>query len=69
MTAPTGPSLCHRPPLGGFLKPRPLGVVFTPACGHCGCRVIGHGKEERGTIYCCEKCAEHGAVVKAHHPE
>jgi len=42
---------------------------LSPACGHCGCRVIGHGTEVRGTIYCCEKCAEHGAVVKAHHSE
>jgi len=42
---------------------------LAPPCGHCGCRVIGHGTEQRGSIYCCEKCAEHGAVVKAHHPE
>jgi hypothetical protein len=26
-------------------------------CAHCGCRVIGHGVEADGTIYCCAHCA------------
>jgi hypothetical protein len=30
---------------------------LAPTCGHCGCRVIGHGVEASGTIYCCAHCA------------
>lgn len=28
-----------------------------PACAHCRCKVIGHGVEQDGTIYCCVHCA------------
>lgn len=31
--------------------------ALAPLCGHCGCRVIGHGVEARGTVYCCANCA------------
>jgi hypothetical protein len=31
--------------------------ALAPQCGHCGCRVIGHGVEAGGTIYCCVHCA------------
>lgn len=31
--------------------------ALAPTCGHCGCRVIGHGVEQRGAIYCCAHCA------------
>ena len=31
---------------------------LAPVCGHCGCRVIGHGVESRGTVFCCAHCAE-----------
>jgi hypothetical protein len=31
--------------------------ALAPRCAHCDCRVIGHGVEERGTIYCCSHCA------------
>jgi hypothetical protein len=24
---------------------------------HCGCRVIGHGVEGEGAIFCCSHCA------------
>jgi Rieske Fe-S protein len=30
---------------------------LAPKCPHCGCRVIGHGVEEDGVIYCCAHCA------------
>ena len=30
---------------------------WAPACGHCGCRVLGHGVEEDGTVFCCSHCA------------
>ena len=31
--------------------------ALAPRCAHCNCRVIGHGVEESGTIYCCRSCA------------
>lgn len=31
--------------------------ALAPACPHCGCRVIGHGVEADGAIYCCAHCA------------
>ncbi len=30
---------------------------MAPVCGHCSCRVVGHGVEARGVIYCCAHCA------------
>lgn len=30
---------------------------LAPTCGHCGCKVVGHGVEEGGQIYCCANCA------------
>lgn len=31
--------------------------ALAPTCSHCGCRVIGHGVEAEGAIYCCAHCA------------
>ena len=31
--------------------------ALAPTCAHCGCKVIGHGVEAGGTIYCCAHCA------------
>jgi len=28
-----------------------------PVCEHCGCRVVGHGVEKSGRIFCCAHCA------------
>jgi hypothetical protein len=28
-------------------------------CEHCGCRIVGHGLEDKGKFYCCEHCAQH----------
>ena len=36
--------------------------VLAPACAHCGCKIVGHGVEADGTIYCCAHCAEHAGV-------
>jgi Rieske Fe-S protein len=36
--------------------------ALAPACAHCGCRVIGHGTEHDGTIYCCANCARQSGV-------
>jgi hypothetical protein len=33
---------------------------LAPSCAHCGVRVLGHGLEEGGSIYCCAHCARHG---------
>lgn len=31
---------------------------LAPRCSHCGCRVIGHGVEEGGKVFCCRHCLE-----------
>jgi hypothetical protein len=31
--------------------------AIAPTCAHCKCRVLGHGVEQDGTIYCCASCA------------
>jgi len=30
---------------------------LAPCCAHCNCRIIGHGVEMNGAMYCCEHCA------------
>jgi hypothetical protein len=37
--------------------------ALAPACAHCGCKVIGHGVEQGGTVYCCVNCAKQEGVV------
>jgi hypothetical protein len=32
---------------------------LAPTCAHCNCRIIGHGVESGGKMYCCEHCAHH----------
>jgi hypothetical protein len=32
--------------------------MLAPTCPHCDCKVIGHGVEAGGQIYCCVHCAE-----------
>jgi Rieske Fe-S protein len=32
--------------------------AMAPTCEHCGCRVIGHGAEADGRIFCCAHCAQ-----------
>jgi len=32
--------------------------ALAPTCSHCHCRVIGHGVEQSGTIFCCAHCAK-----------
>jgi len=36
--------------------------ALAPVCAHCGCRVIGHGVESNGRIFCCAHCAEQEGV-------
>jgi Rieske Fe-S protein len=37
---------------------------LAPTCSHCGCRVIGHGVEADGRIFCCAHCAGEEGVVE-----
>lgn len=37
--------------------------AMAPACEHCGCRVIGHGVESDGSIFCCANCAHEAGVT------
>ena len=36
--------------------------AVAPTCAHCGCKVIGHGAEQDGNIYCCAHCAHASGV-------
>lgn len=42
---------------------------LAPQCGHCGCRIIGHGVEAGAKMYCCANCARlsgvHGVADRA----
>lgn len=33
--------------------------ALAPRCLNCGCRVIGHGMEADGQVFCCAHCANH----------
>jgi hypothetical protein len=35
---------------------------LAPSCAHCGCRIVGHGVEADGTVYCCASCARSEGV-------
>jgi hypothetical protein len=35
---------------------------LAPQCAHCGCRIIGHGVEASGRMYCCANCARQSGV-------
>ena len=32
--------------------------ALAPTCEHCGVRIVGHGLEAGGGMYCCAHCAE-----------
>jgi len=34
--------------------------ALAPICAHCHCRILGHGVEARGMMFCCAHCAHHG---------
>lgn len=36
--------------------------VLAPTCEHCGVRIIGHGLEKSGRMFCCDNCAEQEGV-------
>ena len=35
---------------------------LAPTCATCGVKVVGHGMEAGGAIYCCNHCAEKAGV-------
>ena len=37
--------------------------AMAPTCEHCGCRVIGHGVEADGRIFCCANCAQEEGIA------
>ena len=36
--------------------------ALAPSCEHCGVRVIGHGVEGDGRLFCCAHCASMAGV-------
>ncbi len=36
--------------------------ALAPSCAHCGCKVIGHGSEGAGKIFCCAHCAKEAGI-------
>jgi hypothetical protein len=37
---------------------------LAPECTHCGVRIVGHGLEKDGRVFCCDHCAEHEGVTE-----
>lgn len=37
--------------------------ALAPTCTHCACKVVGHGVEQNGDIYCCASCARHAGIT------
>lgn len=37
--------------------------ALAPQCEHCGCRIVGHGVETEGAIFCCAHCASQERVT------
>ena len=33
-------------------------AALAPTCPHCGVRIVGHGVEQDGSIFCCANCAK-----------
>jgi nitrite reductase/ring-hydroxylating ferredoxin subunit len=36
--------------------------ALAPRCTHCGLRIMGHGVEKDGQLYCCVHCASSEGV-------
>lgn len=37
--------------------------ALAPTCAHCGNRIIGHGMESGGEMFCCAHCAHREGVA------
>jgi hypothetical protein len=38
-------------------------ALLAPSCDHCKVRIIGHGLESDGRLFCCDHCAEQRGVT------
>ncbi len=38
--------------------------ALAPTCAHCSCRIIGHGAEAGGKMFCCVHCAKETGTSK-----
>lgn len=38
--------------------------MVAPTCAHCRVRIVGHGLEKDGAIFCCNHCAEQEGVAE-----
>ena len=38
--------------------------LLAPTCEHCSVRIVGHGLEKDGRMFCCDHCAEHKGVTE-----
>jgi hypothetical protein len=38
--------------------------ALAPVCVHCGVRIVGHGMEKDGRMFCCDHCAEQSGVTQ-----
>lgn len=36
--------------------------ALAPTCAHCSCRILGHGVEADGTMFCCANCAKQSGI-------
>jgi hypothetical protein len=36
--------------------------AVAPTCTHCGTKIIGHGVEAEGSLFCCALCASRAGV-------
>ncbi|MPY76162.1 MAG: hypothetical protein GEU87_18110 [Alphaproteobacteria bacterium] len=36
--------------------------ALAPRCDNCGVRIVGHGMEKDGSMFCCHHCAEQKGV-------
>lgn len=38
--------------------------ALAPECGHCHCKIVGHGMEANGQFFCCAHCANHSGKTQ-----
>ena len=38
--------------------------VLAPTCSHCGVRIVGHGLENDGNMFCCDHCATKAGITE-----
>ncbi|MBI3181612.1 MAG: hypothetical protein HYZ28_05680 [Myxococcales bacterium] len=41
-------------------------TALAPRCENCGNRIIGHGMEKNGHMYCCAHCANVRGIMELH---